>query len=113
MIRKRMTKKRLVENKKNFEEFVEQQRKLQQEIPDKLTRPRKGRRVLYKKFDPYLPRERGKKSKLIPISGQFPCDRCAEAQYNRLCSKMHECMCYVYWGITCIDALSRSTIQKE
>ena len=87
-----------------FDTFVQQHIEAQGRIPDKLTKPRKGRRVTYRKFDPYLPRARGKRSKLIPIPGKFPCDDCADARFNRACAKLHECMCYAFWGVTRVNA---------
>ncbi len=69
--------------------------------------------VLYTKFMDSLnkpetvfhPRARGARRKLIPPPKKYPCDFCAHAQYNKLCSKSMICGPFIYYQFSILERL--------
>ena len=86
-----------------FEEFVKQQQQLQVRVTAARSLKKRKNQLLKVKF--ILPCVRGKKKPLIPLPGEYPCDKCNEAKFNQLCHHIHNCLCYAYWGITRVDKL--------
>lgn len=54
----------------------------------------------------FEPRARGSKRKLIPPPGKYPCDLCASAQYNKLCSESTRCGPFIYYNFSILERLS-------
>lgn len=89
-----------------FDMFVRCFLSAQNTIPPKLLKKRKGRRVTARLVVPYFPRERGRRSRLVPRMSEYPCERCADAHLNRACPRQVDCMCFAFWGMSRAENLT-------
>ena len=53
----------------------------------------------------FEPRARGTRRKLVPPPRKYPCDFCAHAQYNKLCSESMRCGPFIYYQFSILERL--------